>query len=168
MSKMPKQNRFASKVDFRTPQNVFDGAGDLFDVVFHLDVAASKENRLCNWYFTEEIDALQQQWWGHVWCNPPYNDIGPWIDHGLKMLREGNVLSLTYLVPASTCTKWFKRAWDAAEQVVFISGRLKFEGPHVVEGSKGNATNPSVLIHIRPFARGVIERKVRLVGRDDL
>lgn len=142
------QNRWESKHDFRTPQFIFEGAMDMFDVFFTLDVAASNENRLCNWYMDEEMNALSQRWWGHVWCNPPYNDISPWVDKAICQLQEGNILTCTFLVPASTCTYWFEKLWSHAKQIIFISGRLKFEGPNINSSSKAAATNPSVLVHL--------------------
>jgi phage N-6-adenine-methyltransferase len=152
MAKRLIQNRNKSKTDFRTPQYIFEGAMNHFNVMYHLDVAASCENRLCNWYFTEEVNALEQHWWGRVWCNPPYNKIGPWVDKAIDELENGTCSSVTFLLPASTCTMWFEKLWSwvGCTEVVFLSGRIRYEGPNISGG--GNATNPSVLVHLE---RGV-------------
>ena len=142
-------NRFASKHDFRTPEYIFEGICKHLGNGFHLDVASSNENKLCNWNFTEEDSAFDQKWWGRVWCNPPYNNIGPWVDKAITELDAGNCISVTFLIPASTCTFWFERLWARASQIVFLSGRIRFQGPHIHEEVKrANATNPSVVVHL--------------------
>jgi|TARA_R110002110_G_scaffold255963_3_gene471836 phage N-6-adenine-methyltransferase len=168
MSQRYIQNRNTSKVDFRTPAYIFEGAQNLFDVTFNLDVAASEENALCSAFFTEEGNALERSWGihragSHVWCNPPYNKIGPWVNHAIDQLRNNDACeSVTFLVPASTCTYWFEDLWMVANKIVFLSGRMKWEGPHLVKGS--NAINPSVLVHLRGFCRWETEPPVSMVN----
>ena len=164
MSRLQKQNRNQSETDFRTPQFIYEGAMKHFGHQYHLDVAASGENHLCPMFFDENDNALERHWFGHVWCNPPYHSIGDWVDKAIRECSIGkNCLSVTFLVPASTCTKWFEKAWAWAAHIVFLSGRIGFEGPHVRPG--GNATNPSVLIRIDANR---IERKKRPARRVDL
>ena len=69
-----------STSDHRTPKSLFQNLGN-----FQLDVAASKENSLCDRYYTKENNGLNNFWNAkRVWCNPPYNDILKWISKGMK------------------------------------------------------------------------------------
>ena len=71
-----------------TPPYVFDALNREFN--FMLDAAASIENRLVPAFFCESMDALQQ-WWPavSVWVNPPYSDIGPWVDKAIEASCAG-------------------------------------------------------------------------------
>lgn len=55
---------------WETPQDFFDHVNYLFN--FTLDACASADNHKVSAYFSEEDDALIQNWHGVVWCNPPY------------------------------------------------------------------------------------------------
>ncbi len=63
--------------DAATPQWLFDRCNQLAIQAcgepIILDVAAADWNHKCDRYFTEEDDALKQDWSAKaVWCNPPY------------------------------------------------------------------------------------------------
>lgn len=91
-------------------------------------------------HYTIEDDGLAQEWFGRVWCNPPY---GPGLAPFLRRMAEHN--RGIALVFARTETKaFFDWVWDAADAIFFIKGRLKFHKP---DGSLGGtAGSPSVLI----------------------
>ena len=131
-----------SNDDFRTPADLFETMNQEWD--FTLDAAASYENTLCEAFFSEDIDALSKHWVGRVWCNPPYRLTGDFINKAADEARSGTMTWL--LVPARTSTKWFRRVWDDAKEIRFISGRLNFSGPHSIEDGKASAPFPSVLI----------------------
>jgi len=150
MSKRIIQNRFESAHDFRTAPEVFDALNRRFGP-FSLDAAASRENNLCFAYFDESRSALERKWFGRVWLNPPYNDIKPWAEYAIDQVARGYVQSVTLLLPAGTCTQWFKSLWEhwSCKRIIFITGRLKFGGPHShKDKKKANATNPSVVFHL--------------------
>ena len=70
----------SKKMDWRTPQALFDKLNEEFHFV--LDAAATRENAKCSLYFTPEIDGLSRVWGGLgvVFCNPPYGrEIGKWV-----------------------------------------------------------------------------------------
>lgn len=132
-----------STSDHRTPKKLFENLGP-----FDLDVASSDENALCERYFTEQEDGLLIPWNAErVWCNPPYNNIKQWIEKGIRETRLGNCKEVVYLLPARTCTKWFKLAYTAAYKIQFIHGRLNFNGPNHNPNPKATAPFPSVLIY---------------------
>jgi phage N-6-adenine-methyltransferase len=126
MSGWTEDKLFSSKKhDWETPQALFDALDEEFG--FELDAAASPDNAKCKHFFTEDEDALTQDWSAYdaVWCNPPYGrGIGDWM---IKCAREGLATTVVALVFARTDTRWF-HDWIApyASQVRFIKGRLKF------------------------------------------
>lgn len=65
------QTKFDSaKQDWETPDELFQPLDEEFH--FTLDVCATPENAKCPSYYTEEDDALIQEWHGTCWMNPPF------------------------------------------------------------------------------------------------
>jgi site-specific DNA-methyltransferase (adenine-specific) len=126
---------FTSNTDqWATPQDFFDKLNDEFH--FDLDVCATPENAKCEKYFTKDDDGLSQQWWGVVYCNPPYGrEIGKWV----KKCSEYEGVSVM-LLPARTDTRWFHDYIYGKSEIRFIKGRLKFGG------SKNSAPFPSMVV----------------------
>lgn len=151
-----------STPDHRTPLDLFKSLGQ-----FTLDVAASSENALCEFYFDEDDNGLNQPWIGYrVWCNPPYSEISKWIKKAIHETQyEKNCDEVVFLLPARTCTKWFRMAWEHASRIAFVHGRLNFSGPNMVKGTKASAPFPSVIIHIDRNFKGQ-RPEVVLIGRD--
>jgi len=91
-------------------------------------------------HYTIEDDGLAQEWFGRVWCNPPY---GPGMAPFLRRVVEhGNAMVLIF---ARTETRaFFDYVWDHADAILFIKGRLNFCTPDGKPG--GSAGSPSVLI----------------------
>lgn len=74
-------------------------------------------------------DGLTASWVGkRVYCNPPYNDIEPWLAKGVEAELA------VYLLPARTGTRWFAEYAPRAAEVRFVRGRINFRG----HGSSGN------------------------------
>lgn len=107
---------------------------------FTLDVAAHDNYHCAERYFTKEQDGLQQDWHGHVWCNPPYSDIRPWVEkawfhaaHSLLSPTE----SICMLLPATRSEQpWWQELVepyrdrpDSILRVHFYPGRITF-GKH--------------------------------------
>jgi len=91
-------------------------------------------------HYTINDDGLKRDWYGRVWCNPPYGKhTGSFLE---KASVHGNCIALTF---ARTETKmFFKYVWERATALLFIKGRLKF---HHVTGKEGDSAGaPSVLI----------------------
>lgn len=117
----------SEKMDWETPQWLFDQLNEEFD--FGLDAAANALNRKCDSWISEEIDALQVDWYGdgNVWLNPPYGrHIGQWIEKAYQESRKG--MTVVVLVPARTDTAWWHDWAMQAAEIRFIRGRLKFVG----------------------------------------
>lgn len=114
--------------DWATPRELFNEQNRLHQ--FDLDVAASSTNHLCTEWFgldhddESRRDGLAANWYGHVWCNPPYGrGIKDWV---LKASQHDDLVVM--LLPARTDTKWFHELVLPNASVEFIKGRLKFGG----------------------------------------
>lgn len=132
------QSSLMQKDEWLTPPEILNALGE-----FDLD-PCSPINRpwaTAKNHFTVQDDGLTKDWFGRVWCNPPYGlEAATWL-HKLSIHRNGIAL-----IFARTETKmFFDHVWNDADALLFIEGRLYF---HHVDGSraKGNAGAPSVLI----------------------
>jgi len=94
----------------RTPPEYFAELNKTYRFV--QDLFASKENHLCGYFYTKEIDALKQEWprlLGEGWSfgNPMYSrgNIEPAVKKAIEQARKGS--GVVYLIPATTGTAWF-------------------------------------------------------------
>jgi len=122
-------NKFASiRQDWNTPKVLFDKLNQEFN--FECDLAASKDNALCQKFYTEQDDGLKQKWTGICWLNPPYGDkkskMVDWIKKAYFETQDNPDLTVVMLIPSRTNTKWFANYCMKAAELKFICGRPKF------------------------------------------
>jgi site-specific DNA-methyltransferase (adenine-specific) len=102
---------------------------------FNLDVdaAASPDNAMLPRFWTEQNDALKQDWRGlRVWCNPPYglrgkkNGLYRWVEK----FASGGAEIVVALLAARTDTLWFHDfIWKKpGVEIRFVKGRIHFSG----------------------------------------
>jgi phage N-6-adenine-methyltransferase len=112
-------------MNWRTPPELFAALNDEFD--FQLDAAASADNALCPFWYSEQQNALKRPWDGRVWCNPPYGrQIGHWTAHARGQVECGNAELVVMLIPSRTDTRWWHDDVMRAQTVRLIRGRLRF------------------------------------------
>jgi site-specific DNA-methyltransferase (adenine-specific) len=106
---------------------------------FDLDPAASEERHLAPAYYTPEDDGLSREWFGRVWCNPPYGrDLGRWITKARDEVLQGHADLVVMLLPARTDVRWFHdlvavpAVSGGPSEVRFLRGRLRFHGASAV------------------------------------
>ena len=135
----------SKKHDWQTPPDLFNELNKEFDFV--MDLAADKDNSVCEFYIDEEMDSLSIPWHqqeGWLWLNPPYNNIKVWMEKCHKEAQLG--AKVVALIPNRSDTKWY---WDNIHgkyEVRLIKGRVKF----LSNGEKvHSAPFPSVLIIFR-------------------
>jgi phage N-6-adenine-methyltransferase len=127
-------------IEWETPPDLFEKLDHEFG--FTLDVCATPENAKCETFFTKEQDALQQNWTGVVWCNPPYGlALRQWIQKAYASSRCG--ATVVCLLPNRSDTRWWHEYILPYAEIRFVRGRLKFNGV----GS--SAPFPSVLAVFR-------------------
>jgi site-specific DNA-methyltransferase (adenine-specific) len=117
----------SSKSDeWETPKDLFAR----YDTVYHfnLDAAATRDNAMCQAFFTKEDDALTIDWHRHgksVWLNPPYGrSIGKFVKKAYEESLKGCVV--VCLIPARTDTAYFHNYCLKHGLIEFLRGRLKF------------------------------------------
>lgn len=92
-------------------------------------------------HYTITDDGLKEEWFGRVFCNPPY-DTKLIIMFIRKCAAHKNVIALTF---ARTDTKLFhEEIFKKADSILFIKGRIRFY--HVTGEQGGTAGAPSCLI----------------------
>ncbi|MEQ2025369.1 phage N-6-adenine-methyltransferase [Xenorhabdus szentirmaii] len=135
---------------WQTPQPLFE-ALDL-EFGFYLDAAAADSNALCTHYLTERDNALECDWvsYSSIWCNPPYSDIGPWVNKAAIECRK-QCQTIVMLVPSDTSVGWFKLALETVDEVRLITGgRISFINAETQKPVNGN-NKGSLLLIWRPF-----------------
>lgn len=114
---------------------------------FDLDVAACDQRHWADAYRTIQNSGLEGEWFGNVFCNPPYDDLERWITKAWIENETGHTNTITMLIPANRCEQGF---WQSLVEpyreklpgfnTVFLGKRLKFGTPEDPKGiRKGNA-----------------------------
>lgn len=136
------------KDDYETPQDLFDRINDVF--YFSLDVAGNKTNAKCPVFFTEEDNALDKDWVGVCWCNPPYSNWAAFAKKACEERKKG--ATVVMLIPPRTDSKAWHTYVMLADEVIQLKGRVSF----VVDGipQKSNTVG-SVLVVFRPRFAGI-------------
>lgn len=112
---------------------------------FDLDAAAAPHNAKCERFYTVADNALEQPWKGRVWCNPPYSDLGAWVQKAWTERWLGNASLIVMLLPSNrTEQKWWQDLVEPTRdkgidpKVEFLPGRMRFDRPGAVIGPKGD------------------------------
>ena len=143
---------------FETPPAFVEYVEEMLGVKFTLDVAASEQNKKAPDFISKEMDALNTEWSGVVWCNPPYGSmIKPFLKRAVEMMNRCELIAM--LIPARMDTKYMHDiAIPNASQIYFIKGRLNFQHETVVKGA--NAPYASVLIVFKPHNEGGYKSRI--------
>jgi len=105
-----------------TPLDLFEQLNSVFH--FDIDLAANKDNTLCEHYFSEDDDSLLENWTDLTgFLNPPYNIGRDFVE---KCIAENdNAKLVCLLIPARVDTRWFHFVPEGI-WCFFFKGRLKF------------------------------------------
>ena len=155
------------KNDWGTPQDLFDKLNAEFK--FTLDACASAENTKCAKFYSEEQNALIQDWSKDiVFMNPPYSTKlqNLFVQKAYEESLKGAIV--VCLLPARTSTKRF-HDFCLKGEIRFISGRIQFEG------APDPAPFPSMIVVFRlpitdfiqmfnPFTKEIIKPTPKKTG----
>ncbi len=83
---------------------------------------------------------LEKDWYGRVWCNPPYGrETFKWLE---KLAEHGEGIALIFC--RTETIGFHEQIWGKAHSVFFFKGRLKF---FKITGEEGGTSNaPSCLV----------------------
>ena len=116
----------SNKDNWQTPQWLFDKLNNHFN--FDLDVCADNLNFKIKKYYTENNSCLDKDWELCNFMNPPYGrEIGKFVKKAYDQWILNDCTTVGIL-PARTDTKWFHDYIYNYATILFIKGRLKFEG----------------------------------------
>jgi phage N-6-adenine-methyltransferase len=104
---------------------------------FDLDVAACEESRHAPRFYSKADNGLLQPWDAeHIWCNPPYSDIEPWVEKAWCEFGDDACDVIAMLLPAiKTEQPWWQRKVEpfrdrgASLRAHFLPGRTAFARP---------------------------------------
>jgi site-specific DNA-methyltransferase (adenine-specific) len=147
MGKFNSQMLSQNTNEWATPKVLFDKLNKEFN--FTLDACASSWNNKVDNYFSLENDALQQDWKGVVWCNPPYSNVSDWVKKAYEESEKGAVVVM--LIFSKTDTKYFHNFVMKADEIRFIKGRVKFEKHEdtITKSHSPSAPAPSCVVVFR-------------------
>lgn len=115
------------KDKWRTPPHVFNPLNNLFN--FTLDPCCETTSALCNKFYTEEENGLDQYWSDDVvFCNPPYSrgNIDLWMKK--CYLESLNGTTIVSLIPVSSSAKWWHNYVLGKADIKYYEGRIRFVG----------------------------------------
>ena len=130
---VPQQRPGRSKQDYQTPPEFLDAVRRRLQIGdFAIDLAATKENTVCEDYYTVTDNALVQPWvriglgsWG--WCNPPFANLRPWVEKAYRETAD-HYASTAMLVPAGVGSNWWRDFVHQKCLVLLLNGRITFVG----------------------------------------
>jgi hypothetical protein len=104
--------------DYYTPPFIFEALGIEFD----LDVSAPPNG--VPWIPAKRSlslidDGLMTDWYGKVWCNPPYSNVTPWAK---KLISHNNGIALVQMAKSA----WFNTVWNDASGALVLPPNIKF------------------------------------------
>jgi hypothetical protein len=106
--------------DLRTPKYIIDAIGKV-----DLDPCAGIETtigNISNWNIERGEDGLNKQWFGFVYCNPPFSEKEQWIE---KMIEHGNGI---LMLPERGSAPWFGQLAIAAGSYFVMGKKINFDG----------------------------------------
>jgi hypothetical protein len=126
--------------NLRTPDYITSALGG-----FDLDPCAGEFTKIgiVNWWNGRGEDGLKNDWFGSVYCNPPFSQKKIWIE---KMVQHHNGI---LILPERGSAPWFGPLAKAAGKYFVMGKKINFEG-----GSSSNNVG-SVLF---PFGREAVMR----------
>lgn len=118
-----------------TPRTLLDKLGH-----FDLDPCAAtiRPWDCADTNYTEEDNGLTKDWFGRVWCNPPYgSEAYPF----LKKWSEYKGPGLCLLFTRTDIKAWHEYIFPTAKYIFFLKGRIKFCRPDGSQEATANAAS---------------------------
>lgn len=80
--------------------------------------------------YTLTTNGLIHDWYGRVWCNPPFGQWKSWSDKVISEWNSGRVEEMCVLIATRSITgKSVAKMWRQATLICFTEGRIPFWGP---------------------------------------
>ena len=125
-----------------TPKWIFDALAVEFDLDVCSPVGGTGLVPAKRFYSIED-DALQQEWHGFVFMNPPFSNPTPFVD---KFIEHNNGICLLTMAKA----KWFHKLWNANALIIPLPVNLRFVRP---EGGEDQIMHNTALFGLGNLAK---------------
>lgn len=155
---------------WRTPKEVIDYIESRFGEI-KLDLCASDEGHVCDFYLTERDNFLDDKWlvnsmvdFGDLcWINCPYSNPLPFVQQAIKWSQAG--YAIAGILNNDSSTKWFVELEKNAQLLIPITGgRIAFIG---ADGEPINGNNkPQIMFYLAPF--GSLVHNTEYVNIEDI
>jgi hypothetical protein len=121
--------------EWYTPRYIFDALGVRFDLDVACPQSGPRHVPADRWF---SDGALEKQWHGFVWMNPPFGHQRHKIAWLKKFFYHSNGIAL---VPDRTSAPWFQKFAPMADAICWVAPKIKFERPNGTLGvSPGTGT----------------------------
>lgn len=127
-------NKGRSKQDYATPVEFIGAFARRFGPI-GFDLAANLRNTVARGFFSEEDDALSQNWHGlrtrpseWLWLNPPFSNIAPWVRKCSETRDAHPSVKIALLATASVGSHWWLDYVHNRSRVHLLRGRISFDG----------------------------------------
>jgi len=116
---------------------------------FDLDPASgAEEEPHAEIQYTKDDDGLNQDWFGRVFCNPPFSNKTDWIEKAIYEVEDGDAELVVMVLPVGTSTTWFHNLVTQATAVAFLGpGRVDFDR----RSKATNQSNPTFAVMLAVF-----------------
>lgn len=127
-----------------TPQWLFEKLDDIFR--FTLDVAATAKNKKTKRFFSKSQDALERDWNGHCFMNPPFSRLAEFCHKACEgVLRNERTIVVVGIVPYDPSTWWWENyIVHGPALVIPVPFRVSFVPPP--KGKPGSNPFPTAII----------------------
>jgi phage N-6-adenine-methyltransferase len=107
-------------------------------------------------YFTKVEDAINSEWHGRIFMNPPYcrDDMPRFVEKLIGEFRAGRVSEAIALVHSLTDPGWFHDLARCASALCFTRGRIPFLSPY---GEANAPVHGSAFFYLGPCPAKFVE-----------
>lgn len=122
--------------EYPTPKSLVRPMADALGG-FDLDPASGAEDTPhAENVYTKADDGLSKEWFGTVFCNPPFSAKIEWLKKAIDQTNSGNADTVVMVLPVDTSTNWYHRYVTQATAVCFL-------GPGRTDFSQGRGGSPN-------------------------
>src|SRR5699024_7439064 len=111
---------------------------------------ANENNNLCEYYFTEQDNALECSWYlERCFCNPPFSKKAEFIEKAYKEVMEGNCPICVMILPLNSMdtAAWHKYI-EGKFHYEILEGRISFIDPETKKPKSGNNSG-TVIVYFK-------------------
>lgn len=129
-----------------TPKYIFDSLRQTFDLDVAAPIDLSKSHVPAKAHYTELDDGLSKDWFGFVWCNPPFKNATAWAN---KFLDYNNGIGI---FPNSNAY-WVDRLWNSDAYIIKLPYRTFYGRP---DGTEKRIMYTTYLVGVGDQAKGAM------------